>query len=698
MSDRYHEHARGKIGEDFKILSTELESIRSRLRLITNVLASQPDVVSVTSLVDTYQDIDNYRSLVFDGEKERLALMLSQQAQAGELQSVAIYDSSGRLIAYSCTGSAGERFAGYSTVVEGQRIHRGVAQDRGSTGHCPQWKEKRSELAGSEQAVGFQVMGDELTIISSSPVMHRLSDGSTRLIGSVHIHEHLNETFFSHLREHTDDDFMLDVGKGVQLGSFKQQLPAVSSKDLPRLIEVVNGVGSESGWLDTADHFIGLARMDMVPTGPAIFAFGISEEGLAKDYEDLKKSIILILLLAAVIALPFGLVVINRVISWPIEQLAFGVRALERGEYVELESEEGEDELSKLAKSFNAMSAALQSREEGLRKLSMAVEQSPVSVMISNPQGVIEYVNESFVENSGYSKEEVIGGTPSLLKSGHTSQAQYKQLWETVLAGEVWRGQLCNKRKDGTLYWEEAIISPVKDSGGQLTHLIAVKEDITIRKSYEEQLLRQANYDSLTDLPNRLLALDRLSLALAYARRHELAVAVLFVDLDNFKRVNDTLGHEVGDKLLVEVAKRFSQVMRDGDTVARLGGDEFLIVAPDVAGPYETEKISEKIIDTLVQPIELEGREIYIGTSVGVSLYPDDGQDSSTLMRNADTAMYMAKESGRNTFRFFTSAMNEYSQRRMEMEPHLRLALDKGEFSIHFQPQVCALTGNTKGV
>ena len=174
--------------------------------------------------------------------------------------------------------------------------------------------------------------------------------------------------------------------------------------------------------------------------------------------------------------------------------------------------------------------------------------------------------------------------------------------------------------------------------------------------------------------------------------------SVLFIDLDNFKRVNDTLGHDVGDRLLVEVAQRFSRVMRDGDTVARLGGDEFLVVVPDVTGPKEAEKISEKVIDALSGPIELEGREVYVGASIGVSLYPNDGSDSAVLLRNADAAMYQAKESGRNTFRFFTSAMNESSLRRMEMEPHLRLAMDRDEFSLHFQPQVCAATGEIKGV
>jgi diguanylate cyclase (GGDEF)-like protein len=193
------------------------------------------------------------------------------------------------------------------------------------------------------------------------------------------------------------------------------------------------------------------------------------------------------------------------------------------------------------------------------------------------------------------------------------------------------------------------------------------------------------------------LVLDRLTLALAYAKRHEMSVAVLFIDLDNFKRVNDTLGHEVGDKLLVEVAQRFSQVMRDGDTVARLGGDEFLVVVPDVAGQKEAEKVSEKVIDTLSGPIELEGREVYIGASIGVSIYPDDGRDSAILLRNADAAMYMAKESGRNTFRFFTPSMNESSLRRMEMEPHLRLAMDRDEFTLHFQPQVSTVSGEIMG-
>jgi methyl-accepting chemotaxis protein len=194
---------------------------------------------------------------------------------------------------------------------------------------------------------------------------------------------------------------MLNVGNGVQLGSIKEQLPTVSTKELPRLIEVVNGDRSESGWLDTTGHIIGLVRMDMQEREPVIFAFGVIKGELARNFDDFKKTIIVVLLIAAVIALPFGFIVINRIISLPIEQLAFGVQALERGEYVELASSGGRDELGRLARSFNAMSSALKNREERLRKFSMAVEQSPVSVLICSPQGVVEYVNQTFVDVSG---------------------------------------------------------------------------------------------------------------------------------------------------------------------------------------------------------------------------------------------------------------------------------------------------------
>lgn len=697
VGGRHLEQAQNKIGDDFRMLASELGAGRSKIQNSAAALAAQSDIVSITSLVDFYQDPDNYLPLVLDGEKERLAQLLSQMAVSSDLQSVAVYDSIGNLIACSCTSPTGERFAGYSTVLDGKLSYRSINQGGGSATQCSLRKMVYAGASRNDHATGYQVREGRLVVSSAVPIRRTMPDGVIQTVGTVRICEYMGESFVSNILEYTKNEFVLGVGNEAPIGSINEQLPEFQYEKLPQLGDI-SGDMSGDGWFEAENHFIGIVRLGVEQAGPVVFAFAFSKEELAKNFQAFKDSILAVMLVIAVIVLPLGMFVLNRVISRPIEQLAFGVQALEEGEYVELEHEDGNDELTSLSRSFNAMSATLQSREEGLRKLSTAVEQSPVSVLICTPEGVIEYVNKSFVEISGYSREEVIGGTPSLLKSGHTSKERYKQLWTTVLAGEIWRGQFCNKRKDGRLYWEEAVISPVKDLSGQITHLIAVKEDITVRKSYEEQLLHQANYDSLTNLPNRLLALDRLTLALAYAKRHELSVGVLFVDLDNFKRVNDTLGHEVGDKLLVEVAKRFSQVMRDGDTVARLGGDEFLVVVPDISGPKEAETISEKVINTLANPIRLEGREVYIGASIGVSISPDDGHDSAILLRNADAAMYQAKESGRNTFRFFTSAMNESSLRRMEMEPHLRLAMERGEFGLSFQPQVSTDTGEIKGV
>ncbi|GEO80594.1 putative bifunctional diguanylate cyclase/phosphodiesterase [Pararhodospirillum oryzae] len=325
-------------------------------------------------------------------------------------------------------------------------------------------------------------------------------------------------------------------------------------------------------------------------------------------------------------------------------------------------------------------------RESALLKLSRAVEQSSASVIITDASGVIEYVNPAFSRISGYAAEEVLGQRPSVLKSGRVAPEVYRDLWETLRAGREWRGEFHNRRKNGSLYWEQATISPVKNEAGEITHYVAVKDDVTEKKEIEEELFHRANYDALTGLPNRQLLMDRLNTALAVARRESLRVAVMFMDLDRFKQINDSRGHNAGDVLLKQAASRLSAVLRPQDTLGRLGGDEFLVVAPGLHKESEAVTIAGRLLDVARQPFTVDEREVYVTTSIGVSLGPADGQTPQVLMRNADAAMYQAKEQGRDRYHFFTPEVEAASLRRMALEGGLRHAVREGGFSLVFQP------------
>ncbi|TVT54580.1 MAG: EAL domain-containing protein [Sedimenticola thiotaurini] len=327
-------------------------------------------------------------------------------------------------------------------------------------------------------------------------------------------------------------------------------------------------------------------------------------------------------------------------------------------------------------------------QEVQIRKLSQAVEQSPVSVVITDTEGNIEYVNSAFERISGYKSQEVIGQHTRLLQSGSTPQAQYEDLWQTVLAGKTWQGELQNKKKSGELFWERAFIAPVLDNTGVISNFLAVKEDITLQKEQEERILRQAHFDSLTELPNRFLSLDRLSQLIKDAARSAHHVAVLFLDLDDFKKVNDTMGHETGDQLLKLAASRLRAILRDHDTVGRLGGDEFIILLGGLSEVNDSRQAAEQVLEQFRRPFSLQGRELVLTVSLGIALYPEDGSNPAELLRNADTAMYHSKAEGRNTYHYFTDSMNQGVARRLIIEEQLRGALVRGELSVLYQPLI----------
>jgi diguanylate cyclase (GGDEF)-like protein/PAS domain S-box-containing protein len=331
-------------------------------------------------------------------------------------------------------------------------------------------------------------------------------------------------------------------------------------------------------------------------------------------------------------------------------------------------------------------------------KLARAIEQTADVVTVTDRHGVIEYVNSAYERTTGFTRQEVHGEKPSILKSGLHGPEFYKNLWGTILRGEVFHEIFINRRKDGTLYHEEKTIAPLKDTYGRITHFIATGRDITERIQHQERLHHLAHFDALTGLANRALFMDRLTQALARARWHRRVVGVLFLDLDRFKVINDSLGHDVGDRLLQTVAGRLQLCVREGDTVARLGGDELAIILEDVAQAKDMTSVTNKILSAFTKPFEVDGRELFVNISIGVSLHPNDGEDAKTLLKNADIAMYRAKEQGGNDFHFFSAQMESQSIDRLMLENGLRRALEHGEFLLHYQPQVDLRTGEVIGV
>ena len=323
------------------------------------------------------------------------------------------------------------------------------------------------------------------------------------------------------------------------------------------------------------------------------------------------------------------------------------------------------------------------------RLMSEALEQSPVGLMILDMRGHVVHANRSYLERSGQRLSEVVSQRPRLSASSEASARLFREMWMTVLGGSSWEEEVCSKGAREELIWESMRAVPVRDAEGGMTHALLVREDISLRKAQEEKILFQAQYDSLTRLPNRALASDRLRQLIGAAHRHGHMAVLAFLDLDDFKKVNDTLGHEAGDELLIHAARRLSEVARAEDTVARLGGDEFVVILGEIRKLENAEAMARKIIAAFAMPVEVGGVELVISTSIGLAVYPNDGSEAATLMRNADLAMYEAKMSGRNAYRFFDQSIHDSSVRQMELERLLRRASERDELRLAYQPVWC---------
>jgi diguanylate cyclase (GGDEF)-like protein/PAS domain S-box-containing protein len=336
--------------------------------------------------------------------------------------------------------------------------------------------------------------------------------------------------------------------------------------------------------------------------------------------------------------------------------------------------------------------------EEHIRKLSHGLENSATAVIITDVSGNIEYVNRKFSNVTGFNPEEAIGQTPRILKSDFTSAEVFSELWSTILAGQEWRGELRNRRKNGEIYWSVASISPLRNDYGEITHFIANVEDVSERKNAEQTIEKLAYFDPLTGLPNRRMLQSRLQLSMKRCFRQGCTMALLYLDLDRFKNINDSLGHQVGDRLLQEIAERFTGLLREDDLVCRLGGDEFAIILHDIKRNEVAAHVAEKLIAAAGQPVVVENEEIVITVSIGIALFPKDADNDQALAQHADIALYHAKAEGKNTYRFYADDLNRASHERMALESALRHAIKRDELVLQYQPKVCHAQGKVMGV
>ncbi|WMC11946.1 EAL domain-containing protein [Oceanimonas pelagia] len=354
--------------------------------------------------------------------------------------------------------------------------------------------------------------------------------------------------------------------------------------------------------------------------------------------------------------------------------------------------------LEQLQQALAQRDQALHSSRLNLQLAERVIEASLESIVITDADNRIVFVNPSFTHTTGYSAEEVIGRTPALLSSGRHDAAFYQAMWKTLHEQGYWRGEIWNRRKNGQLYLELLTITAIQDNDGNISHFAALFTDITHIRENEDKIRKLAYYDPLTGLPNRRLLEDRLELAIRHANRSQQHLAVIFLDLDHFKQVNDTLGHAAGDELLLDVSRRIRGRLREDDTLARLGGDEFIVLLPELSEPDEASRVARRLIDAIAEPFNIHDQPFRIGCSLGVSLYPDDAASAEELLHHADAAMYQAKQEGRNDYRLFSHNMNRQQHQLLAMETALRYAVESGEgLSVHYQPQVDRATRTLAG-
>lgn len=328
-------------------------------------------------------------------------------------------------------------------------------------------------------------------------------------------------------------------------------------------------------------------------------------------------------------------------------------------------------------------------RDEDLQRLRLAAavfDSTLEGVLVTDANGVIVHVNRAFMEITGYQQDEVLGLTPSKFKSGRHGPEFYERMYKTIFGAGQWSGEIWNRRKSGEIYPQWQSIRSIKDDRSAITHFVAVFSDITTIKHSERELAHQAHYDALTGLPNRLLFTDRAEQAQTHARRNRQNLALLLIDLDHFKHINDSLGHNVGDEVLKAVGERLTHLLEKGLTLARLGGDEFAVLIENPQQAVQAAELAQGVLDGLREPFVIDGQALFLSASIGISIFPHDALNAEQLLRNADAALFLAKSQGRERYALYTEELTAHAQRLVELAGELRQAIAQGELRVFYQP------------
>ncbi len=440
----------------------------------------------------------------------------------------------------------------------------------------------------------------------------------------------------------------------------------------------------------------------------------VSTADLETAYAPLKRLqhvFLFTLLLAFVLILPLSLY-LGAWITHPLSALSAQMRDSSHSATPLQAEESGPGEIGHLAKRFNeyiqrlhhsrrALESEMGERieaEQQLKLFAKVFENALEGISITDADGTIIAVNRSFTVITGYEDKEAMGQNPRILKSNKHGPEFYERMWRDLKDKGHWSGEIWNRRKNGEAYPEILNISSISDATGKSTHYVAVFHDITEMKMKEEKIKYQAYHDALTGLPNRALAHDRLIMSLATARRKQKQVAVFFIDLDNFKHINDSLGHAAGDVLLQQVGKRLAMMIREEDTVARLGGDEFQIISANITSEQQVLDLANRLLKGFSSPLHVEGHTLHITVSIGGAIFPHDGESAEILTKNADAAMYQAKLKGKNAFSLFTKKLTQQARERLLLDGEFRQALAGEEFTVFYQPQIETASGRVVAV